>query len=147
MRLGMLLRLWRRRQGFTLRAAAERVGIHPSTLARVEHGEQMHGDTLATLLLWVLGREEWPVNETLAFASEDAAAAAPQSAAECSTERFEDLEQFAGEAAAIAAEESADEAGRPAAPQVAQEPEAGAELPVHALDQDAALRDLRPAGS
>ena len=147
MRLGMLLRLWRRRQCLTLRAAAERVGIHPSTLARVEQGEQMHGETLATILLWVLGREERPANETFTLEAENASAAAPQGAAGCSTERFEDLEQFAGEASAIAAEQSADEAGRPAPAAVADEPEAGAESSVHAVDQDPAVRDLRPAGS
>ena len=128
----MLLRLWRRRECLTLRAAAGRVGIHPSTLARVEQGEQMHGETLAQLLLWVLGREEKPRNETLALEAENAAETAPQGAAECCTERFEEFEGFAqagepsgnpGEfpapAPSICAEESADEAQRQAAAEVA----------------------------
>lgn len=168
----MLLRLWRRRECLTLRAAAGRVGIHPSTLARVEQGEQMHGETLAQLLLWVLGREERPQNETLTLEAENTAEAAPQDAAECSTERFEKVEglapapepsgnsgefeagelvrnayQFPAPAPAIAAEQGADEAQRQAAAEIAEEPEAGAELPVHALDQDPAVCDLRPAGS
>lgn len=168
----MLLRLWRRRECLTLRAAAGRVGIHPSTFARVEQGEQMHGETLAQLLLWVLGREERPQNETLALEAENTAEAAPQDAAECSTERFEKVEglaqapepsgnpgefeagqlvrnayQFPAPAPPIPAEESASEARRAVETEIAEEPEAGAELPVHALDQDPAVCDLRPAGS
>lgn len=145
----MLLRLWRRRECLTLRAAAGRVGIHPSTLARVEQGEQMHGETLAQLLLWVLGREERPQNETLALEAENGDEA-PQSAAGCSTETAEpsgNPGEFAAPAAPIPAQESASEARRAVETEVAEEPEAAAELPVHALDQDPAMCDLRPAGS
>lgn len=145
----MLLRLWRRRECLTLRAAAGRVGIHPSTLARVEQGEQMHGETLATLLVWLLGREERPENETLALEAENGDEA-PQSAAGCSTETAEpsgNSGEFPAPASTIAAEQGADEAQRQAAAEIAEKPEAAAELPVHALDQDPAVCDLWPAGS
>lgn len=157
----MLLRLWRRRECLTLRAAAGRVGIHPSTLARVEQGEQMHGETLAQLLLWVLGREERPQNETLALEAENGDEA-PQSAAGCSTETAEpsgnpgefeagqpvrNTYQFPAPAPPIPTEESASEARRAVETEVAEEPETGAEHSVHALDPDPAVCDLWPAGS
>ena len=77
MRLGKLLQLWRRREALTLRAAAALIGIHASTLARIERGESMHGDTLTTLLVWLMGREEPSSNETFAFKEEEASPVGP----------------------------------------------------------------------
>lgn len=68
------MRLWRHKNALTLKAAASRIGIHPSTLARIERGESMHGATLSTLLVWLLGREEPTKNETFPFEAEDAVA-------------------------------------------------------------------------
>lgn len=67
MRLSWLLRVWRQKNRLTLRAAAKAIGLHPSTLARLERGEQMHGATLATVLVWLMGREEPSKNEAFAF--------------------------------------------------------------------------------
>ena len=78
MRLGRLLLIWRLRGGLTLKAAAGRIGINPSTLRRIEQGESMHGDTLTTLLVWLMGREEPSGNETFIFEAEEAVAGEDQ---------------------------------------------------------------------
>lgn len=71
MRLGRLLQLWRRREALTLRAAAGKIGINPSTLSRIELGESMHSDTLATVLVWLMGKEEPSANEAFTFEAEN----------------------------------------------------------------------------
>lgn len=76
MRLGRLLQLWRRREQLTLKAAAGKIGIHGSTLARIERGESMHGATLTTVLVWLMGREEPSNNDTFTFETEDTLAGA-----------------------------------------------------------------------
>ncbi len=54
MKLGEILKGWREDRGLTLKEAASRMGVSLPTLSRIEHGEQMDGETLAKLLVWVL---------------------------------------------------------------------------------------------
>lgn len=121
MRLGRLLQLWRRREALTLKAAAGKIGIHGSTLARIERGESMHGATLTTVLVWLMGREEPSANEAFTFEAEDAATPA----GECA-------QTFSGK-----------ETQAPGAA-IEDEPETAAEHRLHALDQDPALCGVRP---
>lgn len=145
MRIGTLLAIWRRRNSLTLAAAAVRIGIHPSTLARLEKGEAMHGATLATLLVWLMGREEPSNNETFAFASEDAIES-KENSKECSKGDGEPDRAVSGRIEADhgkeAGEVDAGEDGTPGAA-IAHEQETAAELPVHALDQDIAVCGVR----
>ena len=143
MRLAQLLRLWRRQNRLTLRIAAGKIGLHPSTLARLERGEQMHGATLATLLVWLMGREEPSANEAFTFTAPDATAG--EEAATISTghtnavgDREADGEKEAGQVYR--------EAFGKIAAALAEEPETPAEPALHALDQDTALCGLRPNG-
>lgn len=85
MRLGRLFQLWRRREALTLRAAAAKIGINPSTLGRIERGESMHADTLTTLLVWLMGREEPSANEAFTFEAKDAVAVDQDQVAERNT--------------------------------------------------------------
>lgn len=143
MRLAQLLRLWRRQNRLTLRIAAGKIGVHPSTLARLERGEQMHGATLATLLVWLMGREEPSGNEAFTFTAPDAVAS--EKAVAISTghtdaggDREADGEEEAGQVDV--------EAVGPTAAAIAEEPEAASEPNVHALDQDTALCGMRTDG-
>lgn len=143
MRIAYLLRLWRRQNRLTLRIAAGRIGIHPSTLARLERGEQMHGATLATLLVWLMGREESSGNEAFTFTAPDAAA--DQNATAVSTgltdaggDREADGEEKTGQVDA--------ETVGPTPAAISEEPETPTELRLHALDQDTALCGLRADG-
>jgi DNA-binding XRE family transcriptional regulator len=54
MRIAELLRGWRHHEEMSVREAAERVGIPPSTYQRVEKGYPMSGETLAVVLRWLL---------------------------------------------------------------------------------------------
>jgi transcriptional regulator with XRE-family HTH domain len=54
MRIAELLKAWRHHHEMSLREAAERLGIPPSTYARVEKGYPMSGETLAVILRWML---------------------------------------------------------------------------------------------
>lgn len=54
MQLGDVLRKWRRQGDFSVREAAERIGISFATLSRIEHGDKMDGSTLAKILTWLL---------------------------------------------------------------------------------------------
>jgi len=215
MRLGRLLQLWRRREALTLKAAAAKIGINPSTLGRIERGESMHGATLTTVLVWLMGREEPSANEAFTFESEDAVAvehqvaernAAPGSELSSSTCEFSGEEAGAGESSSNTCElgigeaaceprivaspgitasvitvdgsviefqrrqresavkcfahgeppilhfvyESRESSAEAHSAAIADKPEAGAEHPVHAVDQDAALcgvREERGGGS
>ena len=143
MRLAQLLRIWRRQNRLTLRIAAGKIGVHPSTLARLERGEQMHGATLATLLVWLMGREEPSGNEAFTFTAPDAAA--DQETAAISTGHTDG----GGDREAARKEEVGQvdaEAGGPTAAAIAEEQEEAAELPVHAVDQDAAVCGVRADG-
>jgi transcriptional regulator with XRE-family HTH domain len=53
MRLGEILRYWRKFADRTVREAAADIGISPATLCRVENGKEMDGKTLAKILNWL----------------------------------------------------------------------------------------------
>ena len=57
MRLGTVLRLWRRMADKGVREVAAEIGISHGTLSRIERGEPMDGVTLAKLLLWLFEKE------------------------------------------------------------------------------------------
>jgi transcriptional regulator with XRE-family HTH domain len=124
----MLIRAWRRRERITGIRAARLIGIHPSTLRRLESGLEVHGATLVAVLAWVIGTEERR-NEEIAFEAQDATAAAGGDEGQVGTAPQGGVEAVGQAGAAIE-----------------DEPEAAAELPVHALDQEPAVCDLRPAG-
>lgn len=54
MRLGQVLRLWRKMSDAEIREIAAEIGISHGTLSRVERGEPMQGETLAKILAWLL---------------------------------------------------------------------------------------------
>jgi len=54
MRLAYLLEAWRHHHHMSIREAAERIGIPPSTFAGIEKGRTMSGETFAIVLRWVL---------------------------------------------------------------------------------------------
>ena len=55
MRLGDVLRKWRRLSDTGIREAAKQIGISAPTLSRIERGENMDGAVLAKVLVWLLG--------------------------------------------------------------------------------------------
>jgi len=54
MRIAELLKAWRHHEEMSVREAAERVGIPPSTYAGIEKGQGIGGETLALILRWML---------------------------------------------------------------------------------------------
>ena len=54
MRLGNVLRKWRRAEDIGVREAAKQIGISHGTLSRIERGEPMEGLTLIKILIWLL---------------------------------------------------------------------------------------------
>jgi DNA-binding XRE family transcriptional regulator len=57
MRIASLLKAWRHHHQLSIRGAAERLGIPPSTLARIEKDGTMSSETLAVILRWQLEPE------------------------------------------------------------------------------------------
>jgi transcriptional regulator with XRE-family HTH domain len=57
MRLGEVLRKWRRASDLGVREAAKELGISHGTLSRIERGENMDGETLAKVLRWLMEAE------------------------------------------------------------------------------------------
>jgi DNA-binding XRE family transcriptional regulator len=57
MRLASLLKAWRHHEHMSIREAAERIGIPPSTYMGIEKGKSTGSDTLAHILCWMLGAE------------------------------------------------------------------------------------------
>lgn len=57
MKIGEVLRRWRRASDLGIREAAKELGISHGTLSRIERGENMDGETLAKLLRWLLEGE------------------------------------------------------------------------------------------
>lgn len=51
--LGMLVREARRARGLSLRAAADQIGIHASTVMRIEQGQPHVSDVTVELLRWL----------------------------------------------------------------------------------------------
>ncbi|WP_433965995.1 hypothetical protein [Tunturiibacter gelidiferens] len=54
-----LLTAWRHHHQLSIRGAAERIGIPPSNLARIEKEGTMSSETMAVILRWQL--EPWTV--------------------------------------------------------------------------------------
>jgi transcriptional regulator with XRE-family HTH domain len=57
MRLGMVLRQWRKMTDRGVREVAAEIGISHGTLSRIERGEPMDGVTLAKILQWLFGKD------------------------------------------------------------------------------------------
>lgn len=58
MRLGKVIRYWRKMADIGIREAAQQIGISHGTLSRIERGEAMEGETLAKVLGWLMAREK-----------------------------------------------------------------------------------------
>jgi len=59
MRIGAILKAWREYNGYSMKVVAQMIGIpSTSTLFRLESGEDVGGDTLATVAIWLVGRDE-----------------------------------------------------------------------------------------
>ena len=58
MRLGKVIRYWRKMSDIGIREAAQQIGISHGTLSRVERGEAMEGETLAKVLGWLMAKEK-----------------------------------------------------------------------------------------
>lgn len=57
MRLGKVIRYWRKMSDIGIREAAQQIGISHGTLSRIERGEAMEGETLAKVLGWLMAKE------------------------------------------------------------------------------------------
>lgn len=53
MKLGEVLKKWRRMSDIGVREAAKQIGVSHGTLSRIERGEQMDGQTLIKILTWL----------------------------------------------------------------------------------------------
>lgn len=60
MRLGEVIRLWRKMSDLGIREVAQEIGISHGTLSRVERGEPMEGSTLAKVLVWLTTDRKQP---------------------------------------------------------------------------------------
>jgi transcriptional regulator with XRE-family HTH domain len=58
MRLGKVIRYWRKMSDIGIREAAQQIGISHGTLSRIERGEAMEGETLAKVLGWLMQNEK-----------------------------------------------------------------------------------------
>jgi DNA-binding XRE family transcriptional regulator len=56
MRLGQALNDYRLVESRTVRDVAKEVGISPATLSRIENNKPCDSDTLAAILLWLIGK-------------------------------------------------------------------------------------------
>lgn len=63
MRLSRILERWRYGAELTLKAAAEQIGIPLQTLSRIERGGVPDGETLARILVWLVGPQEKGQND------------------------------------------------------------------------------------
>jgi transcriptional regulator with XRE-family HTH domain len=57
MRLGNVIRRWRTMEEKGIREVAKEIGTSHATLSRIERGEQCDSDTLALVLLWLIGKQ------------------------------------------------------------------------------------------
>lgn len=53
MRLGKIISDWRHMNKLGIRAVAADIGVSPSTLSRIERGEEFDSATMRKLLLWI----------------------------------------------------------------------------------------------
>lgn len=54
MQIGDVMRAWRWREEYTVKEAAEKIGLTPSTFSRIERGLPMTDASMAKLLCWLL---------------------------------------------------------------------------------------------
>lgn len=54
MKLGEVIRRWRKMSDIGVREAAKQIGVSHGTLSRVERGLPMDGPTLAKILRWLM---------------------------------------------------------------------------------------------
>lgn len=64
MRLGKVIRRWRLAEDLTLKEAAELMDIAPSILHRMEHGKSVHDNSLASVLSWLMSKENPMANSS-----------------------------------------------------------------------------------
>jgi transcriptional regulator with XRE-family HTH domain len=55
MRLGDVLRRWRKMADINIRDAARSMKVSAATLSRIENGKDADGKTLAAILTWLMG--------------------------------------------------------------------------------------------
>ena len=60
MRLGSVLKIWRRSERIGIRDAARILHVSSATLSRIERGKAIDGKTLVKLLDWLLHNGEQP---------------------------------------------------------------------------------------
>lgn len=60
MRLGPVIRRWRKMEERDLREVAEEIGITPSTLSRLESGQTPNGETLSAVVCWLIRNDTAP---------------------------------------------------------------------------------------
>lgn len=53
MRIGEVIRRWRKMSDIGIRDAAAEIGISHGTLSRIERGEEMTGTTMVKVLTWL----------------------------------------------------------------------------------------------
>lgn len=53
MRIGNLINSWRRIQNIGIRDCAKLIGISPSTLSRIENGENFDAVTMSKVMVWI----------------------------------------------------------------------------------------------
>lgn len=58
MRIGDVLRKWRRASDMGIREAAEIIGVSHGTLSRIERGEAIDGKTMLKLIVWLMGEDK-----------------------------------------------------------------------------------------
>lgn len=56
MRLGEIIRRWRKWSELGVREVAKEIGVSHGTLSRIERGEEMDGATLAKILTWLMSK-------------------------------------------------------------------------------------------
>lgn len=61
MKLGEVIRRWRKMSDIGVRDAAREIGVSHGTLSRIERGEEMTGSTLAKVLAWLFSSENGKV--------------------------------------------------------------------------------------
>jgi transcriptional regulator with XRE-family HTH domain len=55
MRLGEVIKRWRKMSDINIRDAARSMKIAPATLSRIENGKDADSKTLAAILTWLMG--------------------------------------------------------------------------------------------
>ena len=56
--LGPIMRSWRHGEDKEIETMASEIGIEADQLSRVERGEPCDSDTLASIIIWMIGREK-----------------------------------------------------------------------------------------